>query len=303
MPSPQMFRNVGGMAHTEHTHNHGHGHGHGHDYSHQDSPEFADLLDLDGKVLHDYLATVTSWVREHATASDTHRILDLGAGTGTGTIALAETYPDADVFAVDVSEALLTRVRAKASHGLSGRVHTIRADLNQTWPAVDPVDLVWSSAALHEISDPDRLFATIHADIRPGGVLAVIEMADSPLFLPDEIGFGTAGLESRWTDILVESYAEWKTFPDWTTHLTRAGFDIIEQRTFAIDPTPPTPADAGRYALAYLSRLRPLLEKRLNTQDLASFDILLNIDDPRGLVNRTDLVVRGRRTAWMARRP
>lgn len=261
------------------------------------------MLDLDGEVLHDYLVDATSWVRGHTLESATHRILDLGAGTGTGTIALARTFVDADVFAVDVSKALLARVVDKASHGFSDRVHTIRTDLNEAWPVVDPIDLVWSSAALHEIADPDRLFATIFDAIRPGGILAVVEMDGAPLFLPDDIGFEAPGLESRWNEAMVASYAEWNTFPDWTHNLERAGFDIIERRSFAIDPAPPTPPATGRYALSYLQRLRPMLGKLLSREDLIALDILLDSHDPRGLVNRQDLVVRGARTAWVARRP
>lgn len=261
------------------------------------------MLDLDGEVLRDYLTTVTSWVRGHAGVSATHRILDLGAGTGIGTIALAETFSTAEVYAIDVSETLLSRVREKAARGFAGRVHTRLTDLNEAWPAVDPVDIVWSSAALHEISDPDRLFSTIFAGIRPSGVLAVIEMDGPPRFLPDDIGMGRPGLEARWNDAMVESYTEWNTFPDWTAHLLRAGFDIVEQRSFAIDPTPPAPAGAGRYGLLYLRRLRPLLEKSLDAEDLAVFDILLDVKDPRGLVNRSDLMVRGTRMGWVARRP
>lgn len=301
-----QHRNVAGMERSpshNHARDHTHQQGHGHSHSHQDSPAFAEMLDLDGEVLHDYLTTVTSWVRGHVGVSATRRIVDLGAGTGTGTIALAQTFGDADVYAVDVSETLLARVRDKASQQFADRVHTRQTDLNEAWPAVDPVDLVWSSAALHEISDPDRLFSTIFTGIRPGGVLAVIEMDGPPRFLPDDIGIGRAGLESRWNDAMFESYAESNTFPDWTAHLTRAGFVIIEQRSFAIDPTPPMPAGAGLYGLHFLRRLRPLLENRLTTEDLAVFDILLDVNDPRGLVNRSDLMVSGTRTAWVARRP
>ena len=58
-------------------------------------------------------------------------ILDLGSGTGTGTLALAARFADADVTAVDTSATMLDRVAHQArARQLTGRVHTLRADLD-----------------------------------------------------------------------------------------------------------------------------------------------------------------------------
>ncbi|GII59230.1 hypothetical protein Pth03_76190 [Planotetraspora thailandica] len=36
--------------------------------------------------------------------------------------------------------------------GVADRIRTIQADLDQTWPALGPADLVWASASLHHMA-------------------------------------------------------------------------------------------------------------------------------------------------------
>ena len=74
----------------------------------------AELLDLDAEVLHSYLSGVTAWIRELAADQPGRRILDLGCGTGTGAFALLECFGDAEVTALDLSAALLHRLRDRA---------------------------------------------------------------------------------------------------------------------------------------------------------------------------------------------
>jgi ubiquinone/menaquinone biosynthesis C-methylase UbiE len=287
----------------EHNHHHNH-----HDGPHEGvgSAAMADLLDLDADVLHSYLFDVTTWIRRQATDIPRRRVLDLGAGTGTGTIALAQRFGGADVIAVDKSEELLTHVRAKALKlGFADRVRTVQADLDVAWPAIEPVDVVWASNSLHEMADPDRVFKDVFATIHPGGLLAVAEMDSPPRFLPDDIGLGRPGLESRCHDALeqVQANSEPHLGPDWGPHLEQTGFAILAKRTFTIDLTPPHSTSTGRYAQAYLRRIRPMLEGRMATDDLAALDTLIDSDGPDGVLHRNDLVVRGTRTAWIARRP
>ena len=57
------------------------------------------------------------------------------------------------------------------------------------------------------------------------------------------------------------------------------------------------------YAQLWLGRTRAGLEDKLSPDDLASIDALLDKGNPEGLEHRTDLVLRGSRTVWAARRP
>jgi SAM-dependent methyltransferase len=288
-------------------HDHGHGAGphegrHGPHEGAHGGVGLAELLDLDGDVLRAYLDEATAWV--HGLVPDLpRRVLDLGAGTGTGTVALARRFGQAEVTALDVSPDMLGRVRDKARRaGLDGRVRTIQADLNAAvWPAIEPADLAWASASLHEVADPQQTLTGIRAAIRPGGLLVVVEMDGPPRFLPDDIGLGRPGLEARLHARLEGTQP--LAHEDWGPRLTQAGFTVAEQRNFAIGLRPPLPAAAGRYAVAYLRRIRPAVEPGLTAADRATLGALLDGDGPDALLHRTDLTVRGTRTAWAARRP
>lgn len=271
-----------------------------------DAAAMAELLDLDAEVLHSYLSEVTGWVRELAAGRPRRRILDLGSGTGTGALALARRFEEAEVIALDISGPLLDRLMDKArALGVAGRVRILQADLDAAWPALDPVDLVWASASLHHMIDPDRVLADVFAALRPGGLLAVAEMDSFPRFLPDDLGLGRPGLEARCHAALTGARAEEVPHlgSDWGPHLRQAGFIIEAERHFAIDLTPPLPDAAGRYAQASLRRMRSGLDDLMSADDLATLDTVVGSDGPGGVLRRDDLVVRAARTIWVASRP
>jgi SAM-dependent methyltransferase len=264
----------------------------------------AEMLDLAAEVFHAYLSDAVAWVRDQA-GNLPRRILDLGSGTGAATIALARTFPRAEVLAVDSSGALLERVRTRARDlGMAARVATLQADLDGPWPAIDPADVVWASMSLHHLADPDRVLADVFAGTRPGGLLAIAEMDGWPRFLPDDIGPGRPGLEARCHAALAEALA--RQLPhlgaDWGPRLSRAGFAPVTKRTFAIDLDPPLPAATGRYAQAFLRRIRAHLDA-IAPDDQATLDALIDSEGPDSLLHRQDLVVRGTRTIWAGGRP
>jgi ubiquinone/menaquinone biosynthesis C-methylase UbiE len=282
-----------------------HSHHHGTDDFSGDFSGDIDLLDLDGEVLHAYLSQAVAWVHQVAAGRPVHRILDAGAGTGNGALALAGQFPGAEVIAVDRSGELLARLRAKArDRGLDDRVQTVEADLDQAWPAVGYVDVTWTSMALHHLADPDRALREIFAATRPGGLLAVAESTAPQRFLPDDIGLGRPGLEARAQAAVAEHHSE--TMPylgtDWGPLLARAGWAGVAERAFGIELSAPLPAAAGRFAQAYLRRVRTHLDGALADDDLAALDVLIGDDGPGSVLRRQDLAIRGTRTLWTAAR-
>jgi len=93
-----------------------------------------------------------------------------------------------------------------------------------------------------------------------------------------------------------------KGVADWGARLSKAGFTIEAERTFAIGLTPPLPASTGRYAQASLRRMRSGVDSRLSAGDLATLDALIDGDGPASVLRRDDLTVRAARTVWVARR-
>ena len=264
------------------------------------------MLDLDGQVLAGHLAELTAWIATAMGESPPARILDLGAGSGSGTFALLERFPAAEVTALDLSTAMLERLSANAAQrGLGGRVHPVLTDLDDPALELPASDLVWASASLHHLADPLRTLRAVFDALRPGGVLVAVEIDAFPRFLPDDIGFGRPGLESRMDAVVsAQRAADMPTLgSDWGARLAAAGFELEEERRFDIDLPASSVADLGRYAEATLRRMRAALGDGLDREDRDALDRLLDGDGPDAIGTRPDLRVMTRRSAWLARRP
>ncbi|KIF78217.1 methyltransferase type 12 [Streptomyces sp. 150FB] len=274
-----------------------HQHGQQHDTDGQ-----AEILDLDAEVLAEHNAAITAWLPVRATP---RHIVDLGCGTGAGTLTLLKRFPEAEVTAVDSSTSHLRRLLEKAeSQGPAGRVHTVQADLDTAWPELGRPDLVWASASMHHMADPDRTLRQIHETLTPGGLFALVELAGFPRFLPADAPADRPGLEERCHAALDHHHAEHVPHrgADWGPKLTAAGFTVEGERTITVNLGPPHTEAVGRYALSSLRRLRGSVTEALTVEDLAALDQLLNTEGPHSILRRDDLTVRTERTVWAARR-
>lgn len=263
--------------------------------------EHAEILDLDAEVLAEHIASITAWL---PVESSPRHIVDLGSGTGAGTFALLTRFPEAEVTAVDSSAGHLRRLQEKAeAAGVTDRVHLVQADLDADWPDLGAPELVWASASLHHMADPDRTLRQAHDLLAPGGLFAVVELADFPRFLPADAPEDSPGLEERCHAAVARQLADQVPHrgADWGPKLTAAGFTVEGERTIAVHLAG-TEA-VGRYALHSLQRLRGPAAQTLSAADLAALDRLLDTESPHSLLRRSDLAVRTERTVWAARRP
>lgn len=95
------------------------------------------------------------------------RVVDLGCGTGNVTRILAGRWPGAEVVGVDSSAEML----AAAAEG-GGAVRWVKGDM-AAWNAEQPVDVLFSNAALHWLDGHETLFPRLAGMVAPGGWLAV----------------------------------------------------------------------------------------------------------------------------------
>ncbi len=93
-------------------------------------------------------------------------MLDAGCGSGRVTRLLLDRLPSGRVIAVDAAPGMVERARP----ALGERATVLRADLAEL-ELTEPVDAVFSNAVFHWVPDHDRLFARLHAGLRPGGRL------------------------------------------------------------------------------------------------------------------------------------
>jgi SAM-dependent methyltransferase len=193
---------------------------------------------------------------------------------------------------------MLALVRSRGSAaGLSARVSTALADVSVDIGELGGFDLAWAAMSLHEIADPPQGFRNLHAALRPGGHLAVVETDRSPRVLPADL----AGFEERINALVDRSGPHAADHPDWTPFLLAAGFALVEQRTFTTQESVPGSGPAGEYARLNLQRMADAVLPRLDAADRKTLEGLLG-DGPEAVRHLT-LSVRGSRTAWLARRP
>lgn len=117
---------------------------------------------------------------EMAGLSGSERVLDVGSGLGGPSRFLAWRY-GCRVSGVDLTAEfcrvadLLTKLT-----GLTGRVDYRQGSALELPFADASFDVVWSQNAAMNISDRDRLYAEMHRVLKPGGKLALQEVAAGP---------------------------------------------------------------------------------------------------------------------------
>jgi ubiquinone/menaquinone biosynthesis C-methylase UbiE len=105
------------------------------------------------------------------------KILDMGCTVGHSTVAIARSFPEAEVHAIDVGGALLRYAHARAA-ALGAGVHFAQQNAECTDYPDGSFDLVVSAAMLHETSNKalPRILAECRRLLRPGGVMVHLEV-------------------------------------------------------------------------------------------------------------------------------
>jgi trans-aconitate 2-methyltransferase len=93
-------------------------------------------------------------------------VLDAGCGSGRVTVELADRVPRGRVYAVDVAPSMVKHTQ----EALGDRATVLCQDLVEL-ELPEPVDAAFSNATFHWVPDHDRLFARLHATIKPQGRL------------------------------------------------------------------------------------------------------------------------------------
>lgn len=94
-------------------------------------------------------------------------IVDLGAGTGEHTAALARRYPRARTYGLDLAEPMLKKMRKRSSWRRPLR--PVCADMQKLPFADNSVDLIFSSLAMQWCESLQNTFTEFRRVLRPGG--------------------------------------------------------------------------------------------------------------------------------------
>lgn len=125
--------------------------------------------DWDGATYDRISAPQHAWGREvleRLPLDGDELVLDAGCGSGRVTEMLAQRLPRGRVIAVDASPSMVAAARDRLGERADVRVMDLEdLDLEES------LDAILSTATFHWIADHERLFARLHAALRPGGRL------------------------------------------------------------------------------------------------------------------------------------
>jgi SAM-dependent methyltransferase len=171
-------------------------------------------------------------------------VVDLGAGTGQFTVAVAPKVRR--VVAVDVSPVMLEHLRAKLADTGIDNVDCVQAGFLTYDHTGEPADLVYSRYALHHLPDFWKAIALtrIAAMLRPGGILRLADVVygfdanDAAAGLEQWMsGAGSGSIDTAWIRAELEEHVrdEHSTFT-WLLEpmISNAGF-VIEQADYSAD--------------------------------------------------------------------
>ncbi|MFF1919655.1 class I SAM-dependent methyltransferase [Streptomyces sp. NPDC058221] len=296
---------------TGHGHHHDSSHGHHHDAAHPDWDVMGPLLERNAELSSGQYTQAARWIATRPDAPKVRRIVDIGSGPGVIACLLAEAFPEAEVVAVDGTPALLERTRDRAHRlGLGDRVTTLHADLPAELGRAGEADLIWAGNALHHLGDQRAALAGFAGLLRPGGTVALVEGGLQPRQLPRDLGFGRPGLEERLDVIQAEAFEQMRAdlpgtkreTEDWAALFTAVGLAPQGTRSFLLDLPAPLTDVARDHVIAEFGRRRAGLGERLDAEDNAMLDRLLDPEDPAGLHRRTDTFLLLARTVHLGRK-
>jgi predicted methyltransferase len=143
-------------------------------------------------------------------------VADVGAGTGFFTLLFAQAVgPQGRVYAVDITPNFVESIRMRAKglgyRNVIGVVNNARSVLLP----VQSTDLVFLSDTYHHFEFPESTLASIHAALRPGGELVLIDFKRIP------------GVSDPWVLSHVRGGEQ-----EFQREIEAAGFELVERRDF-----------------------------------------------------------------------
>jgi len=109
------------------------------------------------------------------------RVADVGCGAGVALLVLAQAFPKAELHGYELSRFALTRARENARSAGVGNVsfHDVR---EEPLPGDASFDLALSFDCLHDMTDPERVAASIRRAVRSDGVWLIADIKAYPSY-------------------------------------------------------------------------------------------------------------------------
>jgi ubiquinone/menaquinone biosynthesis C-methylase UbiE len=103
-------------------------------------------------------------------------VADVGAGSGYMTVKLAEKVgPTGKVYANDIQPQMLTMLRQRLQQQKISNVELVLGTYDDPRLPPDALDLILMVDVYHEFSEPQKMLRGMHASLKPGGRLVLLE--------------------------------------------------------------------------------------------------------------------------------
>jgi ubiquinone/menaquinone biosynthesis C-methylase UbiE len=214
---------------------------------------------------------------------------------------LAESIGDDDlVDAADTSEHLLEYNRSRfADDGVGKRIRFHEAPIQELPFDNGIFDLVWSSRAVHHLSDQLAGVKELARVVAPGGKLAIREGGVSARFMPTTMELTGTGLNERLADAMESWFVSHVHFAEdavpypygWTQLLRDAGMEDVTARTFIHEFLAPFTELQQSFLLGGITRWATDESRRdyLSEKDRSALKRLIDPGDVEYVFNRPDL--------------
>lgn len=121
-------------------------------------------------------AELSRWVVRQAAShhgDPVRRVAELGPGPGVGLEALLGQFPDAQIWGVDLSPAMLSQSRKRNQSAVtSGRLKLVEGGVS-VLSISEPADIVMANHVLYFWADPALAMTQVRNILRPGGLFAL----------------------------------------------------------------------------------------------------------------------------------
>ncbi len=163
--------------------------------------------------------------------------LDVGAGTGTLTLAAAARWPDARILSLDASAGMLSVARHRVAAERpdeADRFEWLAADALAMPLADSSVDVAVSSFVVQVVADRRALLREVMRVLRPGGVFGLVTWIADELLLAADDTFGDVvaemGLDEETGGFRPSRTTDYRALEEAADELVATGFTGVDVR-------------------------------------------------------------------------
>ena len=160
-------------------------------------------------------------------------VADVGAGKGQLTLALARAVGSAGhVFSSEIDPARLRALREAVAEARLGNVTVVEAKASESGLPAGCCDAIVLRRVYHHLTDPVTTIASLRRALRPGGLLAVIDIP--PLFfLPDRSSLGIAP-QIVINEVTASGFEKLQLLTDWPGRGPFASYCVLFRKPWGV---------------------------------------------------------------------